>query len=131
MVVYKINPVEMIVMFVDDDAISNEINQMLLRKLYPNIEVIIKNSVDKALDYLKDSTSENPNKIFLDINLPVKNGWDFLIEFKDLNLSGIDLYMLTSALDLLNADVRTKYPEVKGFVEKPLYDYKLDEILNC
>lgn len=120
----------MTVMFIDDDAINNEINQMLFSKLYPNITVIIKNSVDKALEYLKDSTCENPNKIFLDVNLPVKTGWDFIAEFRMLNISGIDLYMLTSALDLLSANVRQKYPEVKGFVEKPLYDYKLERILK-
>lgn len=117
-------------MFVDDDAINNEINQMLFRKLYPEIEVIIKSSVDSALEYLLNPTLQNPNKIFLDVNLPIKSGWDFLDEYKSLNISGIDLYMLTSALDLLDADVRNKYPEVKDFVEKPLYDYKLESILK-
>ncbi len=118
------------VMFVDDDEINNEINQMLFGKLYPQIEVIIKNSVDKAIAYLLDPTSSNPNKIFLDVNLPIKNGWDFLVEFKTLNLTGIDLYMLTSALDLLDANVRANHPEVKDFVEKPLYEHKLESILN-
>jgi response regulator RpfG family c-di-GMP phosphodiesterase len=118
------------VMFVDDDAINNEINQMLFKKLYPNIEVIIKSSVDGALEYLLDSSVQNPNKIFLDINLPIKSGWDFLVEFKELNISDIDLYMLTSALDLLDSDVRNAHPEVKEFVEKPLYDYKLESILK-
>jgi len=117
-------------MFVDDDAINNEINQMLFKKLYPNIEVIVKFSVDSAIEYLQDASSEKPNKLFLDINLPIKSGWDFLAEYKALNISGIDLYMLTSALDLLDADIRTKYPEVKDFVEKPLYDYKLESILK-
>ena len=120
----------MTVMFVDDDAINNEINQMLFRKLYPEIKVIIKSSVDGAIDHLRDSNTENPNKIFLDVNLPVKSGWDFLEEFKELNISGIDLYMLTSALDLLDADLRASHPEVKDFVEKPLYDYKLERILK-
>ena len=118
------------VMFVDDDAINNEINQMLFKKLYPNIEVVVKSSVDSALDYLKDNSKEKPNKLFLDINLPIKSGWDFLAEYKELNITGIDLYMLTSALDLLDADIRDQYPEVKDFVEKPLYDYKLEAILK-
>ena len=118
------------VMFVDDDAINNEINQMLFKKLYPNIEVVVKSTVDSAIEYLLDNTVENPNKLFLDINLPIKSGWDFLAEYKELNITGIDLYMLTSALDLLDSDIRTKHPEVKDFVEKPLYDYKLEAILN-
>lgn len=120
----------MTVMFVDDDAINNEINKILFKKLYPNIEVIIKSSVDGALEYLLNSSVNNPNKIFLDINLPIKSGWDFLAEFKELNITGIDIYMLTSTLDLLDADIRTQYPEVKEFVEKPLYDYKLESILK-
>lgn len=77
-----------------------------------------------------DDTDENPNKIFLDINLPIKSGWDFLTEIKELNISDIDLYMLTSALDLLDNEVRNAHPEVKEFVEKPLYDYKLESILK-
>ena len=112
-------------MFVDDDAITNEINKMLLDKLYPNVKVVIKKSVNEALAHLQDSSIENPNKIFLDINLPIKTGWDFLAEFKNLKIGGIDLYMLTSALDLLDTNIKTQYPEVKDFVEKPLYDYKL------
>ena len=105
------------VMFVDDDAINNEINQLLFKKLYPNIEVITKSSVDKAIEYLLDSTVQNPDKIFLDINLPIKSGCDFLSEFKKLNISNIDLYMLTSALDLISNDMRNSHPEVKAFVE--------------
>jgi len=117
-------------MFVDDDTINNEINQMLFGKLYPEIEVIIKSSVDGALEYIKNPETQNPNKLFLDINLPIKSGWDFLEEYKALNISGIDLYMLTSALDLLDSDIRIKHPEVKDFVEKPLYEYKLEQILK-
>ncbi|MCF6351848.1 MAG: response regulator [Cyclobacteriaceae bacterium] len=118
------------VMFVDDDEINNEINQMLFGKLYPQVEVIIKNSVDKAIAYLLDSTTDKPNKIFLDVNLPEKSGWDFLVEFRTLHISDIDLYMLTSALDLLDTNLKNSYPEVKEFVEKPLYDYKLEKILK-
>ena len=118
------------VMFVDDDPINNEINQMLLKKLYPQIEVVIKSSVDSAIAYLLNPIVVNPRKIFLDINLPIKSGWDFLAEYKELNISGIDLYMLTSALDLLEPAIRIMHPEVKDFVEKPLCDYKLERILK-
>lgn len=120
----------MTVMFVDDDSINNEINQMLFKKLYPQISVVIMSSVDAAINYLLNPSVKNPNKIFLDINLPIKSGWDFLAEYKALNISGIDLYMLTSALDLLETNIRNTYPEVKDFVEKPLYDYKLESILQ-
>ena len=126
----KLDSSVMKVMFVDDDAINNEINQMLFNKLYPHIEVVIKQSVDGAIEYLVDSTIENPDKIFLDVNLPIKSGWDFLNEFNSLEISNIDLYMLTSALDLLDNDTRNSHPEVKDFVEKPLYDYKLESILG-
>lgn len=118
------------VMFVDDDSINNEVNLMLFRKLYPEIEVVVKSSVDAALDYLNDPTVDNPNKIFLDINLPVKSGWDFLTEYNQLEIAGTDVYMLTSALDLLDSRKREEHPEVKDFVEKPLYDYKLESILS-
>ena len=118
------------VMFVDDDVINNEVNQMLFRKLYPEIEVVVKSSVDAAMDYLNDPEVKNPNKIFLDINLPIKSGWDFLTEYKQLEMPGTDVYMLTSALDLLDNSKREQHPEVKDFVEKPLYDYKLESILS-
>ena len=118
------------VMFVDDDVINNEVNQMLFRKLYPEIEVVVKSSVDAAMDYLNDPEVKNPNKIFLDINLPIKSGWDFLTEYKQLEMPGTDVYMLTSALDLLDNNKREQHTEVKDFVEKPLYDYKLESILS-
>ena len=83
-----------------------------------------------GLTGLTQIDSFKPDLLLLDINLPVKSGWDFLTEYKQLKMHGIDVYMLTSALDLLDANKKEEHPEVKDFVEKPLYDYKLESILS-
>ncbi len=47
--------------------------------------VIIMNSGFKALDYLKSKSSPHPDLIFLDINMPGMNGWEFLTEYNTLD----------------------------------------------
>ena len=116
-------------MMIDDDDINNEVNSLLIHNFDPNIEIVKYLTVDDGLNYLRNNPDKLPELIFCDINLPHKNGWDFLQEFKTLQLD-IDVYMLTSSLDILDRNIEEQHPDVSGFIEKPLYDYKIKDIFN-
>ena len=122
-------PLDKTVMFVDDDPINNRMHELLFAKLYPDIEVLKATSVDEAIAYLKEHPDHLPSRIFLDLNLPIKDGWQFLQEFQPLEIK-IDIYLLTSSIDIMHGHNTHETEVVKDFLEKPLRPHQLKAILT-
>lgn len=107
------------VFFIDDDPLSNKFNTMLIRKIHPDVEIVTFVNAEEALVQLKDESKQRPEVIFLDLNMPVMNGWDFMGEFKKLNLD-IEIVILTSSNDASDKKKASENKQVKDFVVKPL-----------
>jgi CheY-like chemotaxis protein len=70
-------------MLIDDDPLTNSINKMLIQEANCSDYVVKKETALSALDYLSLSGNERnnlpfPNLIFLDVEMPKINGWEFL-----------------------------------------------------
>jgi CheY-like chemotaxis protein len=86
-----------------------------------------------AIDFLSAISNKNnvPAIIFLDINMPVMNGWDFLEEF-ELVKSGFDtlprIYLLSSTVDPEDYKKAKNFSLVQDFISKPLSKEALGNI---
>jgi CheY-like chemotaxis protein len=86
-----------------------------------------------AFDALSEKINENkelPSIIFLDINMPVWDGWQFLEEFSKIAISyNIPIYLLTSSNSEVDIDKAKRYGLSEYFLIKPLNQKQLEETL--
>ena len=124
------------VMLVDDDHNDNFFHEREIRKTNRATVIITKNTGRAALDYLKlkkDGNDMHPDLIFLDINMPGMNGWDFLEEYnrleKELQSHAI-IIMLSSSKNPEDEARGKTWSFVSDFIKKPLTKEKMEDILT-
>lgn len=117
-------------MLVDDDPVNNMVNQKLIRKHIPEVEVIVYSDGRSAYNYFLNHHSNLPDLVLLDINMPIMSGWQFLDEFVKLNIESVRIFMLTSSIAKEDFEKSLTYKPVQGFVIKPLDDEKVMEVLQ-
>jgi len=121
-------------LLIDDNDIDNFINKKLLLKTGFATDIVEKKSASSALDYLrsvKENKEELPDIIFLDIMMPVMDGFDFLDEYDLMpdeikNHSKIIMLSSTESFKDLNRANSNKY--VYKFLNKPLTEMVLAAI---
>lgn len=123
-----------LVMLVDDNDTDNFISKRIIEITKFANRVEVKSSGKSALDYLKDNqhNAENlPNIIFLDINMPIVDGFVFLYEFEKFNelvKNKCKVIILSSSDNKRDIDKIVNNNHVIKFITKPLTEVALDEI---
>jgi CheY-like chemotaxis protein len=118
------------VMLIEDNEIDNYINEKILKGSGYAKNVFVHTSVKSALEFLKHIEKSNgqpdilvPEYIFLDLNLPILDGFHFLEEFEMLFVSiksKIKIVILTCSLIPDDRERALKHKYVVGFLSKPL-----------
>lgn len=120
------------IMLIDDDEPTNFLSRMLIEEARCAEHIQVADSGKVALDYLSKSNN-SPDLIFLDINMPAMNGWEFLEKYKELEKAKqgkIVIIMLTTSL---NPDDKVKagqIPEISGFENKPLSSELIERVIK-
>jgi len=110
---------------IDDDFIHQFGMKRMIQRYQPDLGVIeFSNGLD-AINFFKEprNNEEIPEVIFLDINMPVMNGWEFMDEFVKIRAGlqkKIDIYILSSSTDSLDIQKAKSNPGIKDYIVKPL-----------
>ena len=118
---------------VDDDELFNFLTAHTLKSNGFCSETRSFTSAQKALEELGASVEKGvfPDFIFLDINMPVLDGWGFLEayrQFPEELKKNCSLYILSSSIDENDAKRAKKSEEVRDFISKPLTKMSLEII---
>ncbi|MFD1094409.1 response regulator [Salegentibacter chungangensis] len=123
---------------IDDDKIYvNLVKKIIeIKKLSENL-LVYKNGKE-ALDYFKNnlekmSEDRLPDIIFLDLNMPVMDGWEFLNEFVKIKNNfdkKITLYVVSSSIDPRDLERAKSFNLVTDYLIKPIELKKFEKIFD-
>ena len=121
---------------VDDDEIYQFTTQKYIQARQLARQILSFWDGEEAIDYLQAHSGQPdslPDKILLDLSMPVMDGWGFLEEFVRLKPrlgKPIEVYIVSSSVDIRDLDRARKISEVSDFIVKPINDLKLDQIFT-
>ena len=122
-------------LFIDDDRATNFLNKHIAKSSDSIVSIHLMHSGFEALTFLEkclNDSAEKPNLIFLDINMPAMNGWEFLEQFYKLNedlVNEIKVVILSSSDDPKDINRFRNNERLLDFVRKPLNREALDSVL--
>ena len=123
------------VLLIDDSIPINYFHKIMVEKSDVALSCIAVNNGQEALDYLQnkqDAQERFPEVIFVDINMPVMNGWEFLDKFRtnhNSTLKEVVTVMLTTSINPDDKE-RAEKLNVSNYLLKPLTVKVLDDLRN-
>ncbi len=122
------------IMLIDDDVPTNYLNKMVIDQTECAEKVITVNSGIEALSFLKEQPKEMmPDLIFLDINMPAMNGWEFLEAYKSIPADKKEntVVMMLSTSENPDDKMRAKcIKDISGFMVKPLSEDVVTNVMG-
>jgi CheY-like chemotaxis protein len=126
------------ILLVEDNEFINVYNKKIIEKLGVSKHIVVIDDARQALDYLlkegdyknKNGSDPLPDLIFLDVNMPKMNGWEFIEEYLKGEGPKTRIVILSTTP---NPDDVKKYgsiPEILCFEKKPLTKEKIHSIIT-
>ncbi|MDT0606338.1 response regulator [Croceitalea rosinachiae] len=122
------------VFLVDDDLIFRTAATVLIKQIFPGYQIShFENGLEvyeKLID-LSENQGQLPDLMFLDINMPVMNGWELLEELKSapaIIRDQVQVHILTSSIAPEDMNLSKTYNFIDGYVTKPLTQQDLHRV---
>jgi CheY-like chemotaxis protein len=100
-------------------------------------KIVVYNNGQEAVDGLKEIINEKgalPEVIFLDLNMPIMNGWEFLEEYKNCQHDESKktiIYIISSSVDPRDLERVKHYNQVDTYILKPITPDDLAKIISA
>ncbi|HEY2581181.1 MAG TPA: response regulator [Mucilaginibacter sp.] len=125
------------ILVIDDEYLSSYISEKLIKKIKQDSQVTTyldgKKAIDKLVEIKNEDINLLPNYIFLDLFMPTMGGWEFLEQFRALNIDPqgrCKIYILTCSLFPDDVEKSADYNIVADYLIKPLDFDKLKKIFE-
>ena len=122
------------VVSIEDTKIDQFIIENTMKRCNFSEEVVMFSSAGAALSHfqqVEEKMAELPDLIFLDIHMPLMNGFEFLAAFNEkyeAMKDKVTVILLTSSLDPVDMRLSHEFPNIKLYLNKPLRAEMLDKV---
>jgi CheY-like chemotaxis protein len=125
------------IFLVDDDPLFVSLVRRTFETIDQTLDIQIFADGELAIvhiDGIAAQPDQLPDLIFLDLNMPVMDGWEFLDRYSADHpalANKIGLYILSSTISPEDITHSLRYPFIRGFLIKPLDKARAAEILSA
>jgi CheY-like chemotaxis protein len=117
-------------LLIDDNYIDNFVTRRILESSNFAENIVVQQSAAEAIDAIRNGHIK-PDVIFLDLRMPLMNGFEFLQEYDKLpanDKSASKIFMLSSSLDPVDVKRSGQNKYITQFIHKPLTQKILEEL---
>ncbi|KSA14573.1 response regulator [Maribacter dokdonensis] len=124
-----------LIWIIDDDDISKYVMKRYLKQLSASRIVDFPDSL-QPLKFIQDNVNaieDLPDVIFLDLHMPILNGFDFIRDFQQVTSKinkKIKIVMLTSSINAEDVEIAKSFPEISNYFIKPIKHRDLEKIMD-
>ena len=124
------------IFLIDDNEMDNVFHEVILRSSGFTGEVLVFEDAQLALDYLQADETRAPTLIFLDINMPRMDGFEFASKAEVLLQRALSatttatIVMLSSSSAGPDKEKAAGISAISGFVVKPLFEQQARELIS-
>jgi CheY-like chemotaxis protein len=124
------------VCIVDDDDIYQFTMVKTLKSLKLTDNIMVFSDGEEALNFMLDNLYndvELPDIIFLDIDMPIMDGFQFMEEYVKIKPKlgkKITIYMVSSSVDPVDIERARKISEITDYIVKPITQNQLTDIIQ-
>ena len=126
------------ILFVDDDPITLMLCKKVISKAAFSNQIITAQNGEEAINLfhtlLNNTEQTVPELIFLDLNMPIMGGWEFLAEFSKPTFEqfhDIKVIVLSSTIDPEDLEKIKEFPMVMDFLPKPISLSMLNKVAEA
>ena len=118
-----------VICIVDDDPIYQILINKIIALSKTECEIMRFKNGKEALDYFTlDSDKNLPEIILLDLEMPIMDGWDFMLEIDQIVTQKTAIYIVSSSISYEDREKAKTFTKIKGYFSKPISSNNILEI---
>ncbi|MBT2163111.1 response regulator [Zobellia barbeyronii] len=120
------------IVLVDDNTATNYIHETYLKRVNCAANILSFTMGKSALDYL-NSLKTLPELIFVDINMPSMDSWEFMEEYEKIDMSlkiNTRVILLTTSILPSDKEKMEQYKQIDAMMFKPLNETAIRQIMT-